>query len=320
MNQEQFEQKNRDTWLAFERLMDSLDKKANAESGEELDSFPQEYRRLCKHLALARDRQYSAHLVDELNTLVMRGHSRLYASQGSVGFTLSKLLIHDFPAAVRREAKLFWIASLLFYGPYIAIIITLQFKPGLIYSFIGPEQVSEYEQMYSDIDTVERGFRENFTMFGFYIYNNISIALRTFSSGILIGVGTIFILLMNGTVIGAVTGHLMVVDLSHNFFPFVCGHGPFELTAIVLAGVAGLRMGLAILIPGNRGRKLALIETGRAVLPIVFGMTGMLVIAAFVEAFWSPLQLPLVVKYSVSAAFTLFLILYFLISGRRYEH
>jgi uncharacterized membrane protein SpoIIM required for sporulation len=81
-------------------------------------------------------------------------------------------------------------------------------------------------------------------MFGHYIWNNIGIGLRTLAGGLLAGVGALFVLIVNGISIGTVFGHLQQIGSGDPLWRFVCGHAPFELTAIVLAGGAGLRLGL----------------------------------------------------------------------------
>ncbi|WP_331351678.1 stage II sporulation protein M, partial [Cellvibrio sp. UBA7671] len=76
----------------------------------------------------------------------------------------------------------------------------------------------------------------NIEMFGFYISNNIGVSFRTFASGILFGVGSIFFLVYNGLLMGAVSGHLTNAGFTETFFTFVVGHGSFELTAICISG------------------------------------------------------------------------------------
>ena len=73
----------------------------------------------------------------------------------------------------------------------------------------------------------------------------------------LAGLGSVFFLIYNGLVIGSVMGPIEPMGYQQNFYPFVIGHGAFELTAIVLAGAAGLRLGLALLAPGRRGPRAA---------------------------------------------------------------
>ena len=100
------------------------------------------------------------------------------------------------------------------------------------------------------------------------------------------------------------------------FFSFVIGHGAFELTAVLLSGVAGMRLGLAVLAPGPRSRVSALRAAALSSLPIVAGAALMLVIAAGIEAFWSPRQLPVAVKFAVGAGLWLLVALWLGTAGR----
>jgi uncharacterized membrane protein SpoIIM required for sporulation len=153
-------------------------------------------------------------------------------------------------------------------------------------------------------------------MFGFYLYNNIGIAFRTFASGIFVGIGSVFILIYNGVVLGAVGGHLYNAGFGGTFFPFVIGHSSFELTAIVLAGATGVRLGLAVLAPGRTTRSRSLREAARASVPVLYGMTALLVVAAFVEAFWSASAIAPQVRYLAGAAGWAAVLGYLALAGR----
>ena len=108
-------------------------------------------------------------------------------------------------------------------------------------------------------------------------------------------------IVFNGLMIGAVAGHLQAVGLGDPFWRFVVGHSALELTAIVIAGGAGLRLGLALLVPGRRRRVDALIEDGRRGALLCLGVFVMLLLAAFIEAYWSSIStLPAMVKYTVA--------------------
>ena len=92
-------------------------------------------------------------------------------------------------------------------------------------------------------------------MFGFYIRNNIGVAFQCFAGGLFAGLGTLFFLAYNGAFSGAIAGYLTERGLSSTFYSFVATHSAFELTAIVLSGAAGLRIGHALLAPGRRPRR-----------------------------------------------------------------
>jgi len=117
---------------------------------------------------------------------------------------------------------------------------------------------------------------------------------------------------------GAIAGYLTARGLSSTFYSFVVTHSAFELTAIILAGAAGLRIGHALLAPGRRSRVQSLVEAAREMSVIVYGVTAMLFIAAAVEAFWSSAGwLPPAVKYGVAAVCWTAVLGYFTLQGRR---
>jgi len=113
-----------------------------------------------------------------------------------------------------------------------------------------------------------------------------------------------------------VTGYVRQMGFGPQFFPFAIGHGAFELTAIVLAGAAGLRLGLALLAPGSLSRGRSLLLAGRTAIRILYGAAGMLVIAAFLEAFWSPMPQPAATKYGIGAILWLSVFVYLTFAGR----
>ena len=155
-------------------------------------------------------------------------------------------------------------------------------------------------------------------MFGFYIRNNITVAFQCFAGGLFAGLGSLFFLAFNGALGGAVGGYLVERGLSSTFFSFVVTHGAFELTAIVLSGAAGLRIGHAVIAPKRQTRVQALVTACRESIVIVYGFAIMLVIAAAIEAFWSSARwMPLPVKYSVAAVCWAAVIGYFVFQGRR---
>ena len=110
--------------------------------------------------------------------------------------------------------------------------------------------------------------------------------------------GAIYVLGANGVLIGGVAGHLTAIGYGGPFWRFVVGHSPFELSALVIAGGAGLQLGLTLLAPGRRRRGPALVAAGWIGAQLVLGAFAMLLVAAFIEAYWSSIAaLPDVVKF-----------------------
>ncbi len=316
MNREAFEESYQRDWDDLGGLLEQLDQRR---SEIDLRRFPELYRRVCQQLALVRTRAYGRDLERRLNRLVLEGHQHFYRESSRSRASFLQLIRFFFPRAVRKEWRLFWIATALLYGTALLTHIAIVQRPALVYSVMSPQQVSSLESMYRDsyAHREERPSDSDFLMFGLYIYNNISIAFRTFAGGILFGVGSIFFLVYNGVIFGAASGHLAVQGYSENLYSFVIGHGAFELTAIVLAGVAGLRLGSSLLMPGSRPRTVALRESSKELLPIIFGLVVFLVVAAFIEAYWSSRSTEPALRFAVGAGLWGLVSLYLLRAGRR---
>jgi uncharacterized membrane protein SpoIIM required for sporulation len=316
LSREVFEQNHELQWRALEASLDRLEKTRGSEAAA--PDFPELYRQVCHHLALARHRRYGADLELRLNRLVLRGHQQLYRSPAVHLPAVLRFATSGFPRLVRSEAKLVLLSLLLFAGPLLAMLLLVPWRPELALSVLPPATVEEMGAQYAPGGSLEAGrpVDSDLLMFGFYIYNNIGIAFRTFGSGILGGLGSIFYLVYNGLVIGAVTGHIRHMGYGESFYPFAIGHGAFELTAIVLAGAAGLRLGLALLAPGRLSRGQALLAAARRAIGLVYGMAGMLTIAAFLEAFWSPSPVPATLKLAAGGLLWAYVLFYFLFAGR----
>lgn len=325
MKQEAFEAHHADFWAQFELRMLTLANGRNsvasaAERAQIGREFPASYRRICHHLSLARARRYSIGLQQRLNKMALDGHQQLYRARTPVLSSILQFVAFGFPQTFRREWRFMLVASLLFYVPILAMATAVQLQPDLIYSLMDPSQVAQMEEMYDPSNDVlgrERESEQDVVMFGYYIMNNIGIGFRTFAGGLLFGVGSIFFLCFNGLFFGAVGSHLTSAGFVETFWPFVSGHSAFELTAIVIFGGAGLMLGTAALAPGQKTRWHAIRDRALDSMPLVYGGTAMLVLAAFVEAFWSSTTWPPIeLKYVVGLLLWLLTGAYFALMGR----
>jgi uncharacterized membrane protein SpoIIM required for sporulation len=124
-------------------------------------------------------------------------------------------------------------------------------------------------------------------------------------------------LLFNAIFLGAVSAHIVNIGYSSTFFSFVVTHGAFELTAIVLSAAAGGVVGKHLLRPGQLSRTAALKKSAKLAFPIIFGSFLMLLVAAFVEAFWSSSQtIPSTVKYVVGGICWVWILMYIFPRGK----
>ena len=278
------------------------------------------YRSACEHLALARARAYPAHLTARLDALTQRAHELIYRRNDYGAARLARLFLIDFPQAVRAHARYVLVAALVFGLPLVLLGIATYFDPGFILSMHDAQTVRGYEQMYGPQAQHigrNRGADSDWMMFGFYIKNNIGIAFQCFAGGIFIGLGSLFFLAYNGILAGSLAGYLTAHGHGETFYSFVITHGAFELTAIVISGAAGLRLGHALLAPGRRTRRAALELAAAEAAVLVYGVVALLLIAATVEAFWSSARwISPSVKFGVGGSCWVLVIAYLAWQGR----
>ncbi|MEY1662449.1 stage II sporulation protein M [Isoalcanivorax beigongshangi] len=314
MKQHDFETHYGPFWSEFSALLDQLDALRQRQPLPPLEQFAADYRRLCHQLALARQRGYSPRLVEQLNQLVLRGHRQLHRDRAPLLPRIGVFLAEEFPRAVRRQWRWQLAAALAFLIPLVAAWLAVWLSPSMAQMMLG-SQADAIEMMYADREQL-RSAGDDVMMFGYYIFNNISIAFRTFAGGVFFGIGALIVMVFNGGFFGAVSGHIVNANLTESFFTFVIAHGAPELTAIVLAGGAGLRLGLSLLAPGPLSRADAFRRAADDSLPIIWGAFALLLLAAFMEAFWSPRQFDPAIKYGVGALSWLSLYAYLLLAGR----
>ena len=316
----QFETLYQADWDELEKLLAAIRGKRKEQRDTHGERVAALYRCVCEQLALARARSYPAYLVDRLERLSSDAHQAIY-QQREFGFgRLRALAAREFPRAVRAHAAYVWTALAVFVLPIIVVGLMVYSRPELILSVVDAETAAEFERMYSGAEEAigrTRGAETDVAMFGFYIRNNVGVAFQCFASGLIAGIGSLFYLAYNGVLSGAVAGYLTERGLSETFYSFVVTHAAFELTAIVLSGAAGLRMGHALLMPGRLSRRQALVVAARESIVIVYGVAVMLLIAAAIEAFWSSaVWIPPTMKYSVAAACWIAVIAYLTLQGR----
>jgi uncharacterized membrane protein SpoIIM required for sporulation len=319
-----FEETYQDEWAELETLLDRVlrrnghaDSAESPVSGARLASL---YRRACEQLALARARAYPAYLVERLERVTADGHQLIYHRREFGLARLKAIIAVEFPSAVRKHMRYVAIATAVFLLPTIIVGILVYRHPEMILTVVNAETAAEFEEMYSrsaeSIGRV-RTASTDWMMFGFYVRNNVSVAFQCFAGGLFAGLGSLFFLGFNGLYSGAIAGYLTERGLSATFYSFIATHSAFELTAIVLSGAAGLRIGHALIAPARQARRQALVHASRESAVLLYGVTAMLLVAAGIEAFWSSATwlLP-AVKYGVAAICWTAVLSYFAFAGR----
>ncbi|MBK5073599.1 stage II sporulation protein M [Budviciaceae bacterium CWB-B4] len=330
MKQERFEALHQAEWEAFENWLGHHLRIIKHQDGTVYQppfanhEMPQRYRNLCQHLAIARDRGYSLLLVERLHNLVQSGHDILYRANSGISGRMLNYLAGGFAADLRANLRWVLLSSLLIIGPWIVMMAVIRLWPDFIYVVIAPDDIHQMDEMYNGDDAFDYGASilrdsgSNWKMFGFYIYNNISIAFRAFAGGLLAGLGTVYTLVFNGIHMGAIEARLVNIGAGRNFYSFVLGHTAFEIGGIIISGASGLKLGWSLIMPGRLSRPDSLKTTARSVLGLICGSGIMLLIAAMIEAFWSPHNFPLPIKIAGGVITLLLLLGYFIFTGRRH--
>ncbi len=282
------------------------------------------YRDVCADLSRAEAARYSAPLIDYLQGLTAAAHTVVYGhSRGRFttpgGGSALRVALEAFPRAVRRHKVAMLIAFLLFFLPFFGGLIATLTDSSFALRIVPETQLRPLVEAYKEGFSAGRGAGADALMAGFYVNNNVGIALRCFATGLMFGVGSAFYLVENGLATGAIMGYVAAKGAGGNILTFVVGHGSLELGAIVLAGGAGLALGWSIVAPGDRTRIASLQAAARSVVVIVFGAAVMLFMAAAVEGFWSASSLPTVVKRGVGIVMFLLVMAYMTFAGRGSE-
>ena len=312
--QDQYVAERRERWKELDSLL--ADK-------EQLHKLPADkisrvaalFRSTCSDLMRARSAGYDPELVAYLDGLVARAHNRLYGARPAEPSKLLRFVTHTFPKTLREHARFLAASGALFVIPMIIGIAIAILSPEVATTLLPKSMLEAAAESYAEgLDGRSEG--QDSMMAGFYVYNNVGIAFRCFATGIFFGLGSVFFLVYNGLVIGTVIGWVIMRGHGENILTFVCGHAPFELTAIVIAGGAGLQMGYSLVRTHGQTRLASLRAQAPAVGCIVGGAAIMLLVAALIEGFWSPSSVAPQIKWIVAGVLSVGVTLWLTLSGR----
>lgn len=288
MDSNQLYQSHQASWKTLSDLLVRAERDVRQLSPQEIERMGQLYRVATSDLALAQ-RDFPRHPVTKyLNQLVAKGHAVIYRSEPLAGSRLSRFVTQDFPRVYREMLPFTLTASLLFWVPALLAFFIIWAQPDtgqwlLPESAYSLRDMIEEGELWTDIPLSERPYASSFIM-----QNNIQVAFMAFGGGLLAGLYTVWIMVLNGLLLGGILGLTAHFGLGFDLGTFVIGHGVIELSVIMMAGGAGLMLGWAIIHPGLLRRADAIrVAANRSVL-IVIGCVPLLVIAGLIEGFLSP--------------------------------
>jgi uncharacterized membrane protein SpoIIM required for sporulation len=316
---ENFIEKRKANWRRLEELIDQVRtvRGLRSLSRDEVRELARRYRRAASDLAIARVESRDQQLVSYLNNLVIRAHGMIYRTESKGGRAILDFYLYDFPAIFRQTFR-YTLATFLVFTAVVAFSFVATWRNDDFADFaylprIAVQKIKDHQSWWDDLN------KEAPVGAAGIMTNNLGVSIYVFAMSIFPVVGTVKALLPSALQFGAINALIIKYRMTLLLWSFVAGHGVLEFAAIFIAGGAGLMIGMALLVPGERTRREALVERGAMAVKLMAGCIPLLVVAGCIEAFISPLPVHHAYKFAVSAATAVGLAAYLLKPGRKEE-
>ncbi len=275
-------------WRQLDTLLKQVEKQGiHTLSADQIKQMASLYRSVSADLARAQTHNVSQTVIEDLQSLTTRGFSQIYqGSRRQEWRSIRQFYLWGLPALIRQTWAYLGIALLLFWLPaWVAWIYAWQdptFIPTIVPEHLITTVRDEGELWMGSIVGVEP------TASSGIMSNNISVSFFALAGGMTAGVITVWIMVLNGVLLGSIAALVSQGNLAYPFWAFVFPHGSLELPAIFLAGAAGLLLARGILFPGPYRRSYAIRHYSSLGVQLIFGIVPLLVLAGVIEGFLSP--------------------------------
>jgi uncharacterized membrane protein SpoIIM required for sporulation len=310
MNSRQFIQQHRQDWKALEELITTMSKRKRKIKGADIDHFSRLYQKAAQNLSYSQTYYPQEEVTPYLNELVSKSHNLLYRDQTSSWKQVRHFFGVTFIGLFLEQWKMIVFSMILFTLGGVGSFFSVANDPLHIYSVL-PENMAQ------SFDPERLGENEGQVdapmMSASIMTNNIQVAFLAFAGGITFGILSVYLLIYNGIIVGAIAALFWHYGKSYEFWAYIVPHGMIELTAIFIAGGAGLLMGYKLFAPGRYSRGYQLKQQAKRSVLLLIGTIPLFVIAGIIEGFITPSTLSLEVKYLIAGLTVIGLILYILI-------
>jgi uncharacterized membrane protein SpoIIM required for sporulation len=307
-------ERRRPHWNRLEQLVNlSGSSGVSALSPTDLQELALLYRQIAADLASVREDSTSTNLAHYLNQLLGRAHNIIYMGRKTESRNILTFYRYTYPSIFRETFSNTLAAFLIFLCAAVAGCLLSLNDPSFSRHLLGPRMIQSIEQhkMWTDsIVTVKPVASSQI------LTNNLSVSIATYALGITAGIGTLWLMLLNGLLIGVVGTACWEGSMSLQLWSFVAGHGVLELPAIFIAGGAGFIIARGLLFPGALPRGESLVRAGKVSAQLFFGTIPLLLIAGFIEGFISPSNVPIPMKFTLATGLFTLLVLYLGFSGK----
>jgi uncharacterized membrane protein SpoIIM required for sporulation len=286
MNVDAFVTDRSPSWERLEGLANDSRRKPERLGPAGVSELGLKYRETVADLAYARRRFPNDPIVRRLETLVAQARHLVYDSEPRRG-ALREFVSHGYWRRIRERPVPLAVAALFLFAPALLAGTWAWRDPGAASGLV-PSQYQRVTEPRPSGTDLGVSVSDQAALASEIFTNNIRVTLLAFGGGLLVGLGTILVLLQNGVMLGVVGGLSIGAGNGRPFFSLVTAHGVLELSCICVAAAAGLRIGWAIVDPGYRTRGEALRVETRAAIEMVLGTAPWLVVAGLVEGFVTP--------------------------------
>jgi uncharacterized membrane protein SpoIIM required for sporulation len=285
-NLDEFVSDRSPTWVELEQLLASAGSNPSRLGADGVRRLGACYRASAADLAHARRRYPGAAVVARLEQLVQRGRQSVYNAPSS-RTSIWEFFSTGYWRRVRERPLILAISFLALAVPSLLGGYWAWRDPGPASGMV-PREFQSVTEPRTPGESLGKSVDEESALAAEIFTNNIRVTFYAFAGGLLLGAGTLWILLQNGVLLGVVAGLAIGAGNGRVFFELVTAHGVLELSCIVVAGAAGMRLGWSIIDPGTRPRGEALREEARAAIEMILGTAPWLVLAGLVEGFLTP--------------------------------
>jgi uncharacterized membrane protein SpoIIM required for sporulation len=319
LTQRVFIARRSETWQRLEALLSRIGRRGlRSLSPDEMAELGRLYRATTSDLAYAQGRGFDRSLVEYLNRCVARAHALVYARASKSGMTrISDFYAAVFPREFRRSLPYVAICSALTVACAVVAYVLVRNHPADVYALLPAGLVPDTirKSLHDSNFAVDATFAP--AMSALIITNNVKVAIVAFAGCVTLGALTIYIIAFNGLMLGGLAALFANAGFGADFWATIAPHGFIELTAIQIAGAAGLLIVAGVLYPGRLRRRDAIVANARRAGTLIVGVASLLVVAGTIEAFVSPRRLPPAIRIAVGLVTAVALTAYFSGAGRR---
>lgn len=318
MNQTTFVKRRAAMWERLEALL----VKAGRHGVRRLDpgevaELGRLYRAATSDLAYARGRNFDRALLEYVNRLTARAHAFVYGSAAESGGTrIARFYCESFPQEFRRSFAYFAICTALTVVCSVVAYVAITSHPAQAYALLPQEIVPDHirKSLHDSNFAFDRDFAP--AMSAAIVANNIKVSVIAFAGSITLGTLTLYIIASNGLMLGGMAALFGNAGFGYDYWATIAPHGVIELTAIQIAGAAGLLIAAGALYPGRLRRRDAIVANAKRAGTLIVGVASMLVVAGTIEGFISPQRWAPEVRIAIGAITAAASILYFAVAGR----